>query len=240
MALTVALAVSAFESSFARAADPAEDELNRQGVDARKRDDDAAALALFRKAYELHHSPRSAAQMGLAEIALGQWTDAEAHLREALGGTTDPWIQKNERVLRDSLARVQEEFGTIQVLGGPNGAEVMVEGKVLGTLPMHKPGRVRTGECRFEVRAPGYVSATRTVTIKHSVPRRETVELAPFAPTVSAQNVAAQPSKDEGGFSQGRSPSANPPTGEMGRRRLRPYAWVAARRPASFSAALKP
>lgn len=164
------------------AADAQEDELNRQGVEARKRDDDLAAIELFRKAYNLHHSPRGAAQMGLAEIALGRWTDAETHLQEALSSPHDPWIQKNQQVLRESLERVQNQFGTLQILGSPVGAEVVVEGRVLGRLPMEKPARVRTGDCRFEVRAPGYASAMRTVAIESGIPRRETVELSASGP----------------------------------------------------------
>jgi hypothetical protein len=170
------------------AADPAEDELNRQGVEARKREDDAAALEYFRKAYALHHSPRAAAQMGLAEIALGRWADAETHLQEALASPNDPWIQKNQQVLRSSLERVQDQFGTLQILGSPAGAQVVVEGRVVGELPMRKGARVRTGECRFEVRAAGHSNVVRTVTIEAGVPRRETVELSLSA---TASNMAA-------------------------------------------------
>lgn len=173
------LACALGATSTAVAADQTEDELNRQGVEARKREDDSAALEYFRKAYALHHSPRGAAQMGLAEIALGRWADAETHLQEALASPNDPWIQKNHQVLRASLERVQDQFGTLQVLGGPAGAEVVVEGRVVGELPMRKGARVRTGECRFEVRAPGHSNVVRTVAIEAGVPRRETVELSP-------------------------------------------------------------
>src|SRR5690242_7609040 len=59
-------------AAFAEAADPTEDELIRQGVESRRHRDDAGALATFQKAYELHKSARAAAQMGLAEFALGR------------------------------------------------------------------------------------------------------------------------------------------------------------------------
>jgi len=178
----------------ALAADPAEDELNRQGVEARKRGDDQAALESFRRAYAIHHSPRGAAQMGLAEIALGRWADAATHLEEALAtATSDPWVRKNEQVLRESLDRVLDQFGTLQVIGSPSGAEVVVEGRVVGTVPMNQPSRVRVGDCRFEVRAPGYASVTRAVAIESSVPRRETVELSSVSPSVALQATALRP-----------------------------------------------
>ncbi len=202
-------------SSVARAADSVEDDLNRQGVEARKRNDDAAALVLFRKAYDLHHSPRAAVQIGLAEVALGRWADAEVHLQEGLAAPADPWIQRNAQVLRETLARVQNQFGNLQVLGDPTGAEVVVEGKVLGTLPMAKPARVRTGECRFEVRAAGYASASRSVTIEAGIPKRETVELSASSRVAAVVAVAVTPPKDDRGGGVGgpiTGPGAGPST----------------------------
>jgi hypothetical protein len=191
-ALAVSLAAAALAMSApARAADSSEDDLNRQGVEARKRGDDAAALDAFRKAYGLHHSPRGAAQMALAEIALGRWADAATHLEEALASPNDPWIRKNEQVLRESLDRVLDQFGTLQVIGSPSGAEVVVEGRVVGTVPMNQPARIRVGDCKFEVRAPGYASVTRAVAIESSVPRRETVELSATSLSVVSQPQAA-------------------------------------------------
>ncbi len=179
--------------AIAAASDPVEDDLNRQGFEARKRSDDAAALDFFRRAYQLHRSPRAAAQMGLAEVALGRWEDADIHLGEALGAPADPWIQKNDKVLMDTLERVRKQFGSLQVLGGPAGAEVVVEGRVVGLLPMKKAVRVRNGECRLEIRAPGYASANRTVTITASNPTRETVELSPPQVVTTAHTMAPPP-----------------------------------------------
>lgn len=162
----------------ARSAPPSEDELNRQGVEARRQGDDAAAREIFHRAYERYRTPRSAAQLGLAEIAVGRWNDAEAHLAESLAAEQDPWIRKHATVLRESLERVRRQFGELEVLGSPTGAEVVVEGKVVGTVPMQRPARIRIGTHRFEVRAPGHVEASRTVEIRFDTPVRETVELA--------------------------------------------------------------
>jgi hypothetical protein len=175
----------------ARAADAAEDMLNKEGVEARRRNDDAVAWEIFRRAYDLHQSPRSAAQMGLAEIALGRWTDAELHLEEALRADGDPWVRKNRQVLGASLDRVRNQFGSLQVLGNPSGAEVVVEGAVIGKLPMTSPIRIRTGECRLAVRARGYAEASRTVAITARNPTRETVDL--VALTAPTENKTALP-----------------------------------------------
>ena len=173
-----------------------EDDLIRQGVEKRRQQQDEAALELFRRAYGIDKSPRSAAQMGLAEIALGRWSDAEAHLEEALAASSQAWIQKNRKTLESSLSSVREHLGNLQVLGEPIGAEVVIEGEVRGTLPMEKPLRVRAGECRFDVRAKGYESASRTVQISPGDLTRETVKLSAVTapePTATASQVPEAP-----------------------------------------------
>ena len=112
------------------ASDRTEDELIKEGVEKRRAGEDAAALDLFRLAYELKHSPRAVGQMGLAEMALGRWLNAETHLQEALTAAQDPWIKKNSRALEASQVSVREHLGNLEVLGSPEGAEVIVEGEV--------------------------------------------------------------------------------------------------------------
>jgi hypothetical protein len=169
----------------ARAGDATEDDLIKQGVESRRRRDDAGALASFQKAYELHHSPRAAAQIGLAEFALGRWVDAEGHLEEAVSASSDPWIAKNGAVVRDALSRVQGHLGDLEIMGSPAGAEIVIEGQVRGRLPLGKPIRTPLGECRFEVRASGYLSLGRTVQITAEQLTRETLNLSPVAPPAS-------------------------------------------------------
>jgi hypothetical protein len=163
-----------------------EDELLRQGVEARKRREDAAAFELFKEAYAMHHSARAAAQMGLAELALGRWVEAEGHLSESLDAKDDPWIKKSARTLAESLARVRREIGALEVLGSPRGAEVVIEGEVKATLPMKEPIRVRAGDLRFELRAPGHLAETRTVRVTARELTRETVSLSALPPPPSA------------------------------------------------------
>src|SRR5256885_726287 len=94
--LVVALSILVLgQVQSAVAADTNEDELIQRGIELRRRRSDEAAFPLFQKAYEQHHSPRAAAQLGLDELALGRWIDSERHLQEALGSPSDPWIRKN-------------------------------------------------------------------------------------------------------------------------------------------------
>jgi PEGA domain len=193
------------------AADSEEEKLLHEGVDARRQRDDAKALELFQKAYALHASPRAAAQMGLAEIALGRWPASEAHLEEAIAASNDPWIDKNSKSLRETLTRVHQHVGRLEVLGGPTGAEVVIAGEAQGRLPLTKPIRVRAGDVRFEVRAKGYEPETRTVRVEAGQLTRETVVLgadartalptrARMAPTSPLALAARDPATAPGGL----------------------------------------
>jgi hypothetical protein len=182
LAATLALVVAMGSGMrAARAADPDAEELIRQGVAARKRGDDAGALELFRRARDLGPSPHATAQKGLAEMALGRWVDAETDLQDAIA-TQDPWVVKNHAVLQGALDSVREQLGSLEVIGSPPGAEIVIEGRVAGTLPLGKPLRLRVGEARFEVRAPGFVAVTRTVQITSASSVRESVDLAQLTP----------------------------------------------------------
>lgn len=141
-------------TAVAQGTDPA-DAAIRRGVDLRRQGQDDQALQQFKKAYELSPSPRALAQIGLAEQALGRWVDAETHLEAALGSKRDTWIQKNGAILRGALDAIAKHLGNVQVLGEPVGAEVLIQGKVVGHLPMVSPSRVPIGDAQIEVRHPG-------------------------------------------------------------------------------------
>src|SRR5262245_37410589 len=150
----------------ARADPPAEaEELIRAGVALRKQGEDAAALAEFQRAYALDPSPRAAGQMGFAEQALGHWLDAEIHLGEALAGATHPWVQKNRAIIEGSLRVVKGRVGRLAVNGTPAGAEVTVNGRRAGLLPLRAPVRVQPGAVRVEVRAQGHAASILTVSV---------------------------------------------------------------------------
>ncbi|HEX2660393.1 MAG TPA: PEGA domain-containing protein [Polyangia bacterium] len=191
--MTAALSLSTVS---ARAAGNDEESLIREGVEYRRKQNDTAALESFRKAYELKHSARAAAQMGLAEVALGRWVEAAGHLEEAMARSGDPWVAKHLTTLNESYARVRQRVGELEILGGPPGATIAVEGVVVGTLPLSKPVRVRSGDCRFIVSAPGHDPVTRTVDVAAGQLTRETVNLTKI---VSKQPVADQADHSGGG-----------------------------------------
>jgi Tfp pilus assembly protein PilF len=93
--LAAALALGAAPVAAQTAPVNAEEESNAaiaRGVQLRQAGNDDEALAEFRRADQLMPSPRTKAQIALAEQALGQWVAAERDLRAALSTADDPWI----------------------------------------------------------------------------------------------------------------------------------------------------
>lgn len=155
------------------------DEHLRRGVDFRRAGQDEDAAREFEAAYRAAPEARIAAQLGLARQALGQWLDADRLLREALAAPDDAWVTRNRAALEGALTMVARHVGTLVVRGNVPGAEVLVEGTVVATLPMPEPVRVLAGTLSMDVRAPGHVTVSRRVIIDPGMHARESVELRP-------------------------------------------------------------
>src|ERR1700756_815314 len=91
LVLAVLGAVPAAPARAASSSDQAES-LIREGVRLRGLDQTAAALPLFEKAYGISPSPRAAAQLGLCQLELHQYVQAERNLAEALASSAQRWI----------------------------------------------------------------------------------------------------------------------------------------------------
>ncbi|HEY0708297.1 MAG TPA: PEGA domain-containing protein [Polyangia bacterium] len=147
------------------AAEPANVEaLIRQGNQLRSQGKDALALPYFKKAYESERNPRTAAQLGLVEAQLGYFTASERHLTEALSTTRHPWVERIRGQLEKTLVNISERIGEIEVAGSPTGAQVVLNNKVVGILPM-RPVRLDEGAVQVVVRSPGYIDHNVNLTI---------------------------------------------------------------------------
>src|SRR6185436_17446846 len=141
------------------------DELARQGIELRRRGDDARSLPLFQEAHRIAPTPRSAVQLGTAEQALSRWTEAEEHITEGLRHAEDPWIRKYRATIDEALRTVKSHIASVEVTGEPVGAEVLINGKKAGVLPLPGAVRVNGGSVDVEVNATGHRRGARTVTV---------------------------------------------------------------------------
>jgi hypothetical protein len=198
LALPVAAGVllAAATARPARAADDtAEAEaLIREGIQLRVKGDAPRALPLFEKAYQLSRSPRTAAQLGLVELEVGAAAEAERYLTEALATPDHPWIAKNRATLKRQLEVAKRDIGELVVTGSPAGAEVSVNHKPAGRLPLAAPIRLDKGRVDIEVRAPGFEAVTDTVLIAAGKQVRRAYMLArSLAPEPVAARAPARP-----------------------------------------------
>jgi hypothetical protein len=195
------------------------DAIISRGVDLRRQGRDADALVEFQRALRLKDTPRARAQTALAEQALGLWVPAEADLLDALVHKDDPWIEKNHATLSGALTTIQSHLGSFEVWGSPAGAEILVDMKQVGTLPLMKPLRVSGDSILVVVRAPGFMETSRSVHIVTGALVREHVELLPLAASRdSASN--RTPSASVSGIVV-----ADKAVEATSSSRLRPWAW---------------
>jgi hypothetical protein len=200
-ALAIALTLAARP---ARANDTAEAEaLIRQGVELRSQKKDERALPLFEKAYQLSRTPRTAGQLGLVEMALGYFVDADRYLSEAVASPDHPWVAKNLATLKAQLATAKSQIGELYIIGEPVGAEVLVNGKPVGKLPLSAPIRLDKGRADVQVRAPGYTATSDSIVMVGGKREDRSYRLAreavaaPVAPTPAAVPPPAMPPPTE-------------------------------------------
>lgn len=139
--------------------------LIREGVQLRGQDQTARALPLFEKAYQISRTARTAAQLGLCELELGSYPEAELHLAEALASPNHPWIAKNRTTLKRQLDVARANVGELALNVSPAYAEVLLNNKPENKVRLGVPVHLGRGPVDVEVRAPGYEPARETITI---------------------------------------------------------------------------
>lgn len=192
VALLILLASCFPQTLFAQSADALID----QGLALRQQGEDAQALPLFERAFAQDPSARPEAQLGLVQLGLGQFVAAELHLRQALA-SSDPWVESNRAPLTEAHASAAEHLGTLEILGGLEGATITVNGEPEGTLPLATARRVLVGRCVIDVTAPGHRAYSTEVMIRAGELSRITVALVPNpvaeeAPTAGNHDVTAE------------------------------------------------
>jgi hypothetical protein len=163
-------------ASTARAQAPDPEARIHEAVVMRQHGDDEGALRVLHEVFEQSHSAHAEAQMALAEQALGRWIEADEHLAEALA-SGDPWVVHHRALLDGAMNTIQSHVGSLDVRGGVPGAEVLINGRNAGTLPLAHPIHVIAGTVTLAVRAPGYESVDRRVSVTGGTMSRESVDL---------------------------------------------------------------
>jgi hypothetical protein len=172
-------------------------ELIDRGIALRRSGDDTRALEQFRQAEKLAPgSTRVLVHLAAAYQALGQWESADRYLTLAIRNPDDSYIQKHQGVLASARRSIDAHIGSLQLTGGPEGAEIRLNGRSVGTLPIADTLRIEAGIYTLEARLRGYYTVTRSVALAGGSLVRESVSLSPEDAAVRPANVEAAQAVD--------------------------------------------
>jgi hypothetical protein len=176
--LAVAAALLSVSSS-ASAQESAEVEaILKRGIQLRRDGQDEAALAVFQEAEtQAPNSVRVLLHVATAAQAASKWLLADEYLKKADSHNNDPYYQRYKAEIEEVRNTTAQRVGHFRAVGEPSGAEVILNGQVVGTLPMENPKTLESGTYVLEVNKPGFYRLRRPISVPGGVLTRETVEL---------------------------------------------------------------
>jgi len=181
-----------------------------------------AALAEFRRAYELSPNYRVLYNLGQVQVerhdsvaALDSFTQ---YLQQG-GSEIDP--ERKAQVERD-MSMLRGRVAEITVTSNVPGARLSVDGVEVGTLPLTTPLLVNSGIRQIQLEKSGYRSTSRSLTIAGAQPLQVRLNLEPS----SEQPSSASPAR--AGASMGAAESGPQATAGAPARSLSTPFWVSA------------
>jgi hypothetical protein len=164
--------------------EPPIDDAVRRGIALRRSGDDEAALDLFLDLEKrAPNSVRVLLHVSTAALAVGKWVMAYNYLEKASSHPDDLYYRRHLVVVESLSRTIGERVGRFRVRGTPAGAEVRLNGDLVGTLPMDVGKAVETGAYTLDVSKPGYYPLRRPITVTgHGTLTQEAVELRELKP----------------------------------------------------------
>lgn len=117
------------------------------------------ARSLYSRAWQLHHQWQIAASLGQVELDLGRYRDAAEHLDFAMREVPDAKRENARRRAGPKLDQARARVGALRVSVNVPGAEVLIDGNVVGKAPLAAVVFVEPGAVMVEARLSGYVGA---------------------------------------------------------------------------------
>lgn len=150
-----------------------------QGQAAYETGDYATAARLWERAYEIDSRPLLQYNLAQAYERLGQLEQAiEAYQIYVDGAeTVDQRVQGARARIASLRQRVSQT--RLSLSGGPEGAQVVIDGTDRGRLPHPDPFQVEPGNHRIVVRADGFEDFVSTVAVSAGQSADVTVEMRP-------------------------------------------------------------
>lgn len=167
-----------------------------QGMKAAEKKDWPAAHAAFLEAWKLNEHYQIAANLGSMEIKLGRNRDACEHLAIYLRKAPQDKVKDRMRAMA-FFDEAKKKVGTVQLTTNVNGAEILVDDKVVALSPPLDDIFVDPGPRNIKVRLSGYKTAEAAIEAGtgtvHPLPLTLTKLSADAAPPVLAPEPPAKP-----------------------------------------------
>ena len=137
----------------------------RQALELFDRGQHAAALAEFKLAYGLSPSFRILYNIGLTQVALGNAPAAAEAFLQYLhdGGTQVPQARRHS--VEAEIARLSAQLVALTIEVDEPGAELSIDGEVVGRGPLSRQVRLNPGRHTVDVRSPDGTMKTQSLTL---------------------------------------------------------------------------
>lgn len=166
----------------------------QDGADAKFRDGNALykqqkyaeAKAAFEQAFRQKPAHDIAANLGYAEIKLGQLRDAAEHLAFAVRIWPPTGKEGKKQYALDGLALAKKEIATLTIRVSAPGAEVFVDERSVGRAPLDREVFADAGAHTIEAKLAGWDDAKQTITATKGSEQEVTLTLATTKPVLLA------------------------------------------------------
>jgi len=125
----------------------------------------AEAEAAYQSAWNLRKSFDLAGNLGDVEMQLGQYRDAAEHLSYAYDGMPTGEKPEVRAALAKRIEEARQQVGVLTIKTNVVGAQLYVDGKLVGQAPLEKPIFVDIGQRVIEARLNGHDDVLRTIDV---------------------------------------------------------------------------
>jgi hypothetical protein len=124
-----------------------------------------AALAEFRKAYEIAPSYRLLYNIAQVQYERHDYVESIRAFRQYLeeGGDEVPSDRRTQ--VQSEIERLEGLVARLEVTTNVDGAEIKIDDLPVGTSPLRDPVLVNSGQRRVSASKPGYATVTRNLTV---------------------------------------------------------------------------
>jgi hypothetical protein len=155
--------------------------LLQEGLAFNRQGQHAQALEKFQAAYAAYPSPKLWFNIGQVQVALDHPLEAVQAFEDFLALASDA-RPEDRKDASTALAQLGKKLGRLQIKCETTGAQISVDGKSVGRVPLPEPLWALPGRHSVTIAQSGFVSATETVELGAGATALVVIRLVPTPP----------------------------------------------------------